>query len=48
MVLVEGLGLLEGNSAGFPDGWMDGGASGKVEELSGFQKSMTIACSATA
>ena len=30
--LVEGLGLLEGKSAVFPNGWMDGGGSGKGSE----------------
>lgn len=32
VVLVEGLGLLEGKSAVFPNAWMDGGGSEKDSE----------------
>ena len=35
VVLVEGLGLLEGKSAVFPNGWMYGGGSGKGSEAFG-------------
>lgn len=34
VVLEEGLGLLEGEPAGFPDGWMGGGAVSKSSETS--------------